>query len=382
MTGNVWGGGAVVAAVVCLSMSASAANRLGDIQRSLILEANHAEVPVSLALAVAKVESGFNAGALSNKGARGVMQIMPETALGEFGVAADTLWDADTNVRLGVQYLKRLQALYGGRWDLALSHYNGGTVKGDSPSSYTRDYVAAVQAWQSYYSQRGCDRLTAKRMVTHADSMALCLQAEGGPIASAAFTVEQPAKAVEPPLPAAAPQVPVQREGVAEALKAVKGSPPLSSPTTTATTTAVIPAAMPKATAKPADPPIPAPKPTEDITRTAAELPAEQQAAVITPAPATPPAPVPLKPKSRPATRPLPTVVADGDAGDATEPAPVRQAPPAAIARRPWPPVTAVGLPALRPAPRPVYMLRPPPPRFGRPGPGFAGRPPTGPRWW
>lgn len=87
-------------------------------------------VPPSLALAVAKVESGFDEGAESSFGARGVMQIMPKTAKDEFQVSADRLWDPRLNIQVGIAYLEQLYHQYGQRWNLALSHYNGGTLKG------------------------------------------------------------------------------------------------------------------------------------------------------------------------------------------------------------------------------------------------------------
>jgi hypothetical protein len=86
------------------------------------------------------------------------MQIMPATARDEFGVAADELWDERLNVQLGLDYLARLHDQYGGRWDLALSHYNGGTLKGRGanaqPHSYTRFYVEKVLRWQRRYADQ------------------------------------------------------------------------------------------------------------------------------------------------------------------------------------------------------------------------------------
>ena len=123
------------------------------IRRMVIEEARrNGTVPPSIALGVAKVESGFRANVESHKGARGVMQIMPATAAGEFGRSADELWDPRTNIRLGVAYLERLYRQYGNRWDAALSHYNGGTMRGGRgsaarPHGYTRRYVADVLAW-------------------------------------------------------------------------------------------------------------------------------------------------------------------------------------------------------------------------------------------
>ena len=116
---------------LALTASADAATR-SEVKRMVIEEARNSIVPPALALAVAKVESDFQDRVRSHKGARGVMQIMPATARGEFGVDADALWDPRLNVQLGIDFLERLHAQYGGRWELALSHYNGGTLKGGS----------------------------------------------------------------------------------------------------------------------------------------------------------------------------------------------------------------------------------------------------------
>jgi len=133
--------------------TAQAATRF-EIKQMIIEEASDSMVPVELALAVAKVESDFNAKALSSAGARGVMQIMPDTARGEFGVNARRLWNPETNIRIGVEFLEQLHDQYDGRWDLALSHYNGGTVKGSKPHTYTLQYIARVQKWQKIYQEQ------------------------------------------------------------------------------------------------------------------------------------------------------------------------------------------------------------------------------------
>ena len=79
-----------------------------QIKRLVVEEAQATTLPPSLALALAKVESDFEDGALSDKGARGVMQIMPRTARAEFGVSADELWDARLNIQLGISFLEQL----------------------------------------------------------------------------------------------------------------------------------------------------------------------------------------------------------------------------------------------------------------------------------
>ena len=129
-----------------------------EIKRLVVEEAKATRIPPSLALAVAKVESDFQAEALSHKGARGVMQIMPKTARDKFGVAADELWDARLNVQLGLDFLEQLIERYEGSWDLALSHYNGGKLLGTGikarPHGYTRRYVKSVLGWQRRYGNQ------------------------------------------------------------------------------------------------------------------------------------------------------------------------------------------------------------------------------------
>jgi soluble lytic murein transglycosylase-like protein len=61
-----------------------------------------------LVLAVIKQESGFNAHAHSGVGARGLMQIMPDTGRGLGVRDSSMLYDAQTNLRAGIRYLKQL----------------------------------------------------------------------------------------------------------------------------------------------------------------------------------------------------------------------------------------------------------------------------------
>jgi hypothetical protein len=129
-----------------------------EVKRIVVEEALRAALAPSLALAVAKVESDFSPQALSPKGARGVMQIMPRTARDLFGVDAAALWDARRNVRLGIDYLSALIERYGGSWELALSHYNGGTLARHGgiarPHRATQAYVAQVFKWHRLYADQ------------------------------------------------------------------------------------------------------------------------------------------------------------------------------------------------------------------------------------
>lgn len=147
----------ILLAVLAMTPCAVQAQMPTDVQRIILEEAANSRVPPSLALALARVESNFAPRALSPAGARGVMQLMPKTARDVFGVREDELWNPRLNIQLGLGYLEQLYDQYGGRWDLALSHYNGGTLAGGAgaraiPHDYTRKYVADVLHWQRVYS--------------------------------------------------------------------------------------------------------------------------------------------------------------------------------------------------------------------------------------
>ena len=80
-------------------------------------------IPVELVYAVIQVESGWNPYAVSNKGAAGLMQLMPETAA-RFGVR--DRFDIDDNIRGGVTYLAWLIRLFKGDLRLVLAAYYSG----------------------------------------------------------------------------------------------------------------------------------------------------------------------------------------------------------------------------------------------------------------
>ena len=90
-------------------------------------------VTPALALAIAEVESSFRSNAVSSKGAIGVMQIMPRTALLEFGVTKKDLFNPIINIKIGIKFLDSLIKKYRGDIGIALSHYNGGSAVGKWP---------------------------------------------------------------------------------------------------------------------------------------------------------------------------------------------------------------------------------------------------------
>jgi soluble lytic murein transglycosylase-like protein len=90
----------------------------------------------ALVRAVIETESGWNARAKSNKGALGLMQLIPTTAV-RFGV--HDAFSPQQNVDAGVRYLKTLLQRYNGNLDLALAAH------GVPAFRETRDYVQKVQ---------------------------------------------------------------------------------------------------------------------------------------------------------------------------------------------------------------------------------------------
>jgi hypothetical protein len=110
-------------------------------------------VDEALLRAIAHAESDFAPDAVSSKGAKGVMQLMPEV-IGDYGVADP--FSAKQSILAGAKYLKALEAQYGGDQVLAAAAYNAGPgavaqYGGVPPYAETRQYVAKVNALYSRY---------------------------------------------------------------------------------------------------------------------------------------------------------------------------------------------------------------------------------------
>jgi soluble lytic murein transglycosylase-like protein len=114
-------------------------------------------LPENLIAAVIKCESNWQPRALSHAGARGLMQIMPGTAKGEFGLEAHHLWDPKTNIRAGSAYLRSLANRYGGDPERTLQAYNAGPgrlASGKPLPLETRQYSECVRRWYNRYQSR------------------------------------------------------------------------------------------------------------------------------------------------------------------------------------------------------------------------------------
>ena len=101
--------------------------------RKHLREASSAHaIDYELLQALIATESGFDSGAVSPKGAIGLMQVMPATAE-RYGLSGDRttgvekkLTDPRTNIRTGTRYLSDLMQLFPGQLELALAAYNAG----------------------------------------------------------------------------------------------------------------------------------------------------------------------------------------------------------------------------------------------------------------
>ena len=137
----------------------SSANSYEDLIRSA---SDRHSVDPDLIRAVIKVESDFDSSARSNKGAMGLMQLMPETA--RLHNVVD-VYNPSSNIEGGVRHLKLLLGKYQGDLELSLAAYNAGIKAvekhgGIPPFAETREYVRRVLSY--YQSYRG-DTLQASR---------------------------------------------------------------------------------------------------------------------------------------------------------------------------------------------------------------------------
>jgi soluble lytic murein transglycosylase-like protein len=120
-------------------------------------------VDCDLVRAIIKVESNFNHRAVSRKGAKGLMQLMPQTA-SSLGVS--DCFRPETNIDGGIRHLSYLIGLYNGSIQLALAAYNAGEgavakYGGIPPYAETKAYVRLVlDKYEQYKKETNDGSLT------------------------------------------------------------------------------------------------------------------------------------------------------------------------------------------------------------------------------
>ncbi|UJA20431.1 lytic transglycosylase domain-containing protein [Thermoleophilia bacterium SCSIO 60948] len=166
----------IIAGLVAIGIGVGAAVAIGQINvsdaiREVTLPLRHDDiirqqadekgVDPALIAAVIEAESGFDSAARSDKGARGLMQVTPATALDIAERSQGTtfrvrdLGDPDINIRYGTFHLEEMMRIFGGNEVAALAAYNAGsgTVEGwggadlelgDIEFPETRAYVEQV----------------------------------------------------------------------------------------------------------------------------------------------------------------------------------------------------------------------------------------------
>lgn len=117
--------------------------RYGDEIREI---AGRHGVDPGLVQSVIRVESAFNPHAVSNKGAQGLMQLMPRTAQ---ALGVRNAFDPRENIEGGVRHLRYLMDRYPGNLPLAIAAYNAGEgavqrYQGIPPYAETQSYVQRV----------------------------------------------------------------------------------------------------------------------------------------------------------------------------------------------------------------------------------------------
>jgi soluble lytic murein transglycosylase-like protein len=117
-----------------------------ELDRIVQTTAEKHRVDPRLVRAVIATESNWNAGAVSSKGAQGLMQLIPETAQ-QLGVA--DAFDPAQNVDGGVRYLSQMLNRYNGDMHIALAAYNAGPGAVDRSGGIpriaeTQNYVKKV----------------------------------------------------------------------------------------------------------------------------------------------------------------------------------------------------------------------------------------------
>jgi hypothetical protein len=118
-----------------------------DIDTYIVESGKRNSVDPLLLYSIMHQESSFKARAISYKGARGLMQLMPPTA-SRFGVT--NIWDPKQNIEGGARYMRFLLDLFSGDVHLALAGYNAGegaVMKYGNkvpPYSETREYVRRI----------------------------------------------------------------------------------------------------------------------------------------------------------------------------------------------------------------------------------------------
>ena len=121
---------------------------------SIVLKAaNKHKIDPAIIMAIIMAESGYNPRAVSKKGAKGLMQLMPRTAK---SLGVKNIFNPNDNINAGAKYFKRNLKKFNGNVKLALAAYNAGSgnvkkYRGIPPFRATKIYVKKVLKYYQLY---------------------------------------------------------------------------------------------------------------------------------------------------------------------------------------------------------------------------------------
>ncbi len=114
------------------------------------------QIDPALVKAIIMAESGYNPKAISKKGAKGLMQLMPSTAQ---ALGVEDIFNPKQNISGGVRYFKQLVNRFDGDIKLALAAYNAGSrnvrqYQGIPPFKSTQYYIEKVFKYYQLYKDK------------------------------------------------------------------------------------------------------------------------------------------------------------------------------------------------------------------------------------
>jgi soluble lytic murein transglycosylase-like protein len=127
----------------------------------ILREAKRYKVDPCLVKAIIMAESGYNPRAISKRGAKGLMQLMPSTAE---ALGVEDIFNPKQNISGGIRYFKQLVNKFDGDVKLALAAYNAGSQKvrhfqGIPPYKSTQYYIEKVFKYYDMYKDQSSEKL-------------------------------------------------------------------------------------------------------------------------------------------------------------------------------------------------------------------------------
>ncbi len=176
---------ALVFSIVVTAPAVRAAEPAGEREFSARCAAFYAssyQIPVELVDAIIQVESAWNPRAVSAKGAAGLMQLMPATAI-RFGVR--NRFDIEENIRGGVAYLAWLIQLFNGDLRLAVAAYQVGESQilsrglaysclGDSWRVWAGDQSGTTDRYRDQFGRKSCSGRSGAKICHYSSFARTC----------------------------------------------------------------------------------------------------------------------------------------------------------------------------------------------------------------